>query len=202
MAYHEGKGTKLMQKFTMSEGRLERIAKCLQKIKDRSDEDVILEFGVFEGYSISEMLKFLTANNMSNKVIGFDSFQGLPKDEGVWGKGQFSSTYEITIENIKEVVSTKNLTMIKGFFSESLTPELKIQCALDKASLIHVDSDLYESCCQVLGFCKDLLKSGTFIIFDEWDGGEGRSWDEFATYNNIKYDTISYEENQMIVEIL
>jgi hypothetical protein len=184
----------------MSDSRLGQIKDCLRKINERNDTDPILEFGIFEGYSISEILKYTVDYNMPNKVFGFDSFQGLPKDEGVWGKGQFCSTLDNTLSNIKNVTDATALTLVEGFFVDSLTPELKSK--FNKVSLIHVDSDLYESCCQVLNFCKDLIKPGTFILFDEWSGGESQSWGEFSSANNLKYSTLSHIEDQVCVEIL
>lgn len=186
----------------MSNGRLQTIRNALQFIKDQKNENPILEFGVFEGYSVSEMIKFLKKENMTNQIVGFDSFAGLPKTEGPWGKGEFSSTYENTVACIKEACGeVDNLTLVQGFFEQTLTEKLKLDLGLKKVALVHIDSDLYLSCCQVLAFIKDLLQDGTILIFDEWDGGEAVAWEEFKNTHNINGTVLSHHENQMTIKI-
>jgi len=131
-----------------------------------------LEFGVYQGSS------FIMANQLARKYVmnnmrffAFDSFQGLPDDESetfVRGTYQFSkSKFTNMIE--KAGVDMDKVVVVDGFFSESLTNDLKGKHALSKAAIINIDSDLYVSAKDVLKFLDDLVQPGTFLIFDDWN---------------------------------
>jgi len=183
--------------------KIGRIKEKLEILLLRNDKDPILEFGVFEGFSLSEIYLFLLDNDMENKVFGFDSFDGIPQDEGMWKKGEAKTQYSAVMEMIKEKVKdTKNIEIVKGLFDDTLNAETMKKHNIDKVSFIHIDSDLYTSCVAVLDFCKSLLKVGTFIVFDEWPHGEGVAWEEFVNENtNIGYNEMAGHNNQKIIEI-
>ena len=57
---------------------------------------------------------------------------------------------------------------------------------MEKAALVMIDCDLYQSTVPVLGFLADLLQDGTVVLFDDWfcfgeseDNGEPRAFREF-----------------------
>lgn len=161
---------------------LEKIAKifqCLGMIKLDNLSGSILEFGVFQGYSLSEIALFCRKNNMNNPIFGFDSFQGMPHSEHHWIKGGASSTFENTISELTQKLGNiEDITLVPGFYETSLTSEL--QSKIPKAVLIHVDCDLYSSTKTALDFCEPLLQEGTFIIFDEYmEPYEAKGWKEF-----------------------
>ena len=66
--------------------------------------------------------------------------------------------------------------MVKGYFSDSLTPEL--QEKMPQVGIVHIDVDLYSSTKDVFGFIRPLLTVGTVILFDDYycfppDGKKG-----------------------------
>ena len=58
--------------------------------------------------------------------------------------------------------------IIKGWFDDTLNEETLRAHKMDKAVLIHVDVEYYESAKTVLEFVTPLLQNGTVIVFDDW----------------------------------
>ncbi len=142
---------------------------------------VWLEFGVFSGKSINYISNFT-----SEKVYGFDSFEGLPDD---WRPGFPKGTFHCG-GYIPSVNS--NVKLIKGWFNQTLEGFSKeLETSDTKVSFIHMDADLYSS-------TKYQLDTNCIIVFDEllnYDGfdgetGELRAFYEFVTENDVKYTWI------------
>jgi len=116
----------------------------------------ILEFGVYKGYTISQIKKYVREDY---KIYGFDSFEGLPEDweNTVCKKGVFSTNGAIP--------SIPGVKFFKGLFDDTIKEYLK---EADNISLLHVDCDLYSSTKTVLWNLNDYIKKDTIIVFDEW----------------------------------
>ncbi|HSK40334.1 MAG TPA: hypothetical protein VK943_11260, partial [Arenibaculum sp.] len=77
--------------------------------------------------------------------------------------------------------------LVKGWFDDTLTPELIRTHGIERASVIMVDCVIYSSTRTVLRFCEPLIKGSAIIVFDDWnaygladDGmGERRAFEEF-----------------------
>lgn len=93
----------------IEEGRLSQLRFALKHV---SLEGEILEFGVFQGKSISTIAREVK----DRTVCGFNSFVGLPED---W---QRSNKRVYPKEHFKSKMPTvpKNVELIKGFFDKSL----------------------------------------------------------------------------------
>lgn len=188
----------------VSNEKLNNIKFCLQQIKHPL-EGAIIEFGVYEGYSLSEMVLFCRNNEIDRKFYGFDTFEGMPESQHIWSKGDACSSYENTqSELLKKLGVVDNITLVKGNFKQSLTKEL--QSLIAKAAFIHVDCDLYSSTVDVLSFCKPLIQEGTFIVFDEFFdeiGGpyEGRAWAEFIRDTGLTFESLGGEKEQRCFRI-
>lgn len=153
---------------------------------------VYFEFGCHSARTFSAVVNasdFLGMELM--EFYAFDSFEGLPNtssiEDGVFQTGEFSTP----IYKFKELVKKKtgknlnNDSIIKGFYSDSLTTEL--QQRMPKVGIVHIDVDLYSSTKEVLNFLKPLLTIGTVILFDDYycfkpDGtkGEMKALTEFC----------------------
>jgi hypothetical protein len=185
---------------TMSECRLDNIRRAIVDIKT---EGHILEFGVFEGWSLSEITFTARRRKLPNKIIGFDSFIGIPETEGVYKKGDFSSTLENTKQHMKKLLGhIDDITFIEGVFETSLTQELKDQLKIHHIALLHVDSDTYAAAKLVLEWCKSYIKSGTIIVFDEYTDGEDRAFAELCTHNELRFKERARCDTQVVVEII
>ena len=74
---------------------------CVKKLQEVKGNNVgdYLEFGVFNGSSLSSM--YLTSEELnlsSTRLFGFDAFAGLPQgaeneDDGVWKKGFYACSF-------------------------------------------------------------------------------------------------------------
>lgn len=181
------------------------LAYVFENMKHEHDPNTLwLEFGVAGGTSINYISKYT-----SNKVYGFDSFEGLPeKWRDGFEKGSFSRNGILPAVN-------DNVELIKGMISDTLPKFLKTHNK--PISFIHIDVDLYSSTKCVLDNVKNYIENGCIIVFDElvnypeFDGdtGELRAFYEFVTQNNVEYSWIGmngkigmkgyYHENVAVV---
>lgn len=158
--------------------------------------DTYLEFGVYNGSTITAMTRALAEAGMKDvRVFGFDTFEGLPefaKEDcgGHWQPGEFSSSIEFTRSVLEhEQVEMSKVELVKGLFSESCTPAFREQYNIQKASLVMIDCDLYQSTVDALAFCKDVFADTSIVLFDDWfpladrNEGEKPAWDEFLAAN-------------------
>jgi O-methyltransferase len=131
-----------------------------------------LEFGVSRGTSMACVYHVLQAKGLGDvRLVGFDSFKGLPPeaaDEG-WEPGIYSSTAAATRRYLRERgVDLDRVTLVKGWFRDSLNEATKRRLRLRKASLIMVDCDIYAATREVLAFVLPLVQERAVIIFDDW----------------------------------
>ena len=178
-----------------------------------------LEFGVYSGASFSSAFNtvknaFESLWNPSEwntekdclerrkiwaemRFFAFDSFQGLPKPTGIdslsndFTEGKYSNSED----NFKNYIASMGVPLdrvkiISGWFNEILNDKTIKKYDLKHASIIHIDSDLYESAKAVLNFIKPLLVDGTVIIFDDWyhfkgnpDLGEQKAFKDWLDAN-------------------
>ena len=69
---------------------------------------------------------------------------------------------------IKNGVDMSKVTLIPGFYNDSLTDSLKAKLGIETADIVNVDCDLYESTVNVLNFVTNYLRTGTLLLFDDW----------------------------------
>jgi len=190
---------KVMQFFSYSD-REKLLFDIMDFVRSNKVEGDYLEFGVFEGKTLIPACHIGSIVNRKNKMrfIGFDSFEGLPKPKGVDEKGfnhflegNYSYSYERLMENIKKSgANTKRIKIVKGWFKDTLNEKNQRELSLDKAAVIYIDSDLYESAVQVLKFVKRFIHNGTILIFDDWfcyrgdpERGEQKAFSEWLKKN-------------------
>ena len=134
-----------------------------------------LEFGVFQGRSLSLMYRALGEAGLHDKVrlFGFDSFEGYPQgalDEpnNYMPGGDKAEAHVARRVLTKRGVDWRCVMLIKGWFSESLTPELKMRESIDRVSLVNFDCDLYLSTAQALAFVGPLVHDTAIFFMDDW----------------------------------
>lgn len=127
------------------------------------------------------------------RFFAFDSFEGLPEITGLdthgteFAQGKYRCSLDKFRTNVRQAgVPDAKIICVKGWFDETLTDETRRKHNLQKAAIIFIDSDLYESAKSALNFVKPLLVDGTVLMFDEWYGyrgnpdlGERRAFREF-----------------------
>lgn len=172
----------------------ELLAKAFSRA-DVSADRLICEFGVWRGVSVNFIAK-LTGNT----VYGFDSFEGLPEQWGGdhWKKGDFA------LSSIPKVRS--NVTLVKGWFNETLPPFLKEHKG--QVGFLHIDSDLYSSCKTVFELLESRLGPGSVIVFDEyfnfpqWEEGEHKAFQEFLSKTGRACEFIGYNRQGEQVAVI
>jgi len=131
-------------------------SRILQTVLERTAdiEGDVLEFGVYNGESLLTFADLCS----TRKVFGFDSFEGLP--DGWWTrpKGAFRNTVPIP--------ERPNLTLVRGLFDDSLPKFLEEWP--NRAAIIHVDCDLYESTLSCLMPILPRCQIGCVLLFDEY----------------------------------
>lgn len=146
---------------------------------------LLLQFGVY----LARTMNFM-ARRTDERIFGFDSFEGLPES---WGFNRLSAG-AFKIQELPKV--RPNVTLIKGYFSETLRPFLEAEKR--PISFLHMDCDLYSSTVTVLEECRPYLAPGCIIVFDEyfnypdWKNGEYRAFAEFCDKYGITFEYISY----------
>jgi len=157
-----------------------------------------LEFGVFGGVSFANAFQTLkrvyeeksadprrlhTAEYRtkvraaweSMRFFAFDSFAGLPETHGLdirsndFTGGKFSCSVEDFTQNLRgHSCDLDKVVIVPGWFDATCCDSTLEKHALRRASIVHIDCDLYESTKVVLKFISPLLVDGTVIIFDDW----------------------------------
>eukprot|EP00747_Dinoflagellata_sp_TGD_P100883 gnl/TRDRNA2_/TRDRNA2_168172_c0_seq1.p1 gnl/TRDRNA2_/TRDRNA2_168172_c0~~gnl/TRDRNA2_/TRDRNA2_168172_c0_seq1.p1 ORF type:complete len:242 (+),score=36.08 gnl/TRDRNA2_/TRDRNA2_168172_c0_seq1:245-970(+) len=131
----------------------------------------IYQFGVFNGHS----MRYLRTSNWPKAHFwGFDSFEGLPavKNEAVvkdWHEGKYRTSVNLT-QLTTDLGGPQKVGFIKGFYNNSLTPNLRHDSGMGPAEYIDVDCDLYVSSFQALdwAFRSHVAVPGTLVGYDDW----------------------------------
>lgn len=178
--------------------RFYAIEQCAEYLVGAQIKGDYLEFGVYLGNTFSHAYKWMSPANTDMKFFAFDSFEGLPKPQGIDIKAGYSSHFvetqfscsQLDFESniLKNGVDTTKVTTIKGWFNETLPGSKTYN--VEKIAVAWIDCDLYESTVPVLQFITPHLSVGSVIIFDDWrcyrnhpDFGEQRACREWLEKN-------------------
>ena len=126
----------------------------------RNEEMIYMEFGVYGGYSFKW---WIAHNNHPGSVfLGFDTFEGLPEDWGIFKKGDMSSGLKLPD------IDDQRAKFVKGLFQDTLPGAL---ASMDKGKkkVILMDADLYTSTLYTLTSIAPYLTKGDIILFDEFN---------------------------------
>jgi O-methyltransferase len=162
----------------------------------------IVEFGVFTGISLALLAHAhsFDPKGMNRRIVGFDSFQGLP-DSGEshtrWQPGTCAANHSWhPLLRVGETVTpeiTRRLFQVCGLDEPMLhigSFEDTLSAAFPQThshvALVHFDCDLYESTRDALAAIAPALQDGTMLLFDDWfhykghpRKGEARAFGEF-----------------------
>ena len=153
-----------------------------------------LEFGVSIGTSMACMHRVLKKKKIETvRLLGFDSFEGMPpsaatEDLGMWKPGEFASSIDQTRQFLDDAnIDWRKTHLIKGWFHETLNDTTTQKYAIQKASMIMVDCDIYSASKTALNYALPFIKDYTMIFFDDWRDdalfGEHRAYVEFLSEN-------------------
>lgn len=153
-----------------------------------------LEFGVYNGVSMSVAYAAIQAAGLEGtRLIGFDSFEGMPHgqaqdDAGVFTGGQLYFDEASARANMRRHgVDLARVTLVKGWYDDTLNDATVARLGLRRTSLVMIDCVIYPSTAAVLRFIEPLIGDSAVLIFDDWarrdshlkSQGQKRAFDEF-----------------------
>ena len=142
-------------------------------------EGDIIEVGVYEGGSAAIISNILTSSSIDKKLFLCDTFEGLKDSSGNESDCTLpNGAYASDFERVKKIFEDyKNVEVIKGYFPESATEEIKES----KFSLVHLDVDTYLSTLNCLEFFYPRMSKNGIIISHDYNSipGVTRAIDSF-----------------------
>lgn len=162
-----------------------------------------LEFGVYDGTSLSQIEKEVSLESNDYNVYGFDTFTGLPED---WSDADGNTIRSKGFFDMGgQVPKINGVKFFKGVFENTIPEYKKINQPI---AFIHIDCDTFKSTKCVLEDLNELIIPNTVILLDEWfvfkqftkscedvsqlrDGqinGEGQAFLEWAKKHQREYE--------------
>jgi len=135
--------------------------------------------------------------------VAFDSFEGFPEgtsvtEHPIYKHGHVNTDEEEFLGLLNQYgQSTQRVRLVRGFYSESLTPKLAadFRAKDTKASLVCIDCNLYESYRDVLVWCDEFLQPGAIVYLDDFnifraqnDKGPRKAWFEYLKLSRWNFD--------------
>jgi O-methyltransferase len=127
----------------------------------RDSEITYIELGVCWGVSFKWWMQ--NNENVNSRFYGFDTFEGLPEDWGLFYKsGEM-------VSSLPELNDSRG-KLFKGLFQDTLPPFVSENTDLkNKRKVIHLDADLFSSTIFSLAVLYPYLQKGDIIFFDEFN---------------------------------
>jgi len=135
----------------------------------------VIEFGVYNGDSTRTLRRAMGGSE--KQIFACDSFEGLTEKYENAEVGTFAC----------EPPRIRGVQIVKGFFEDSLTPELAKR--VGRVALASLDADLYSSTLCALNWLTPLLGTGSLLLFDEFLGekeSEKRAFEEWSVATGIR----------------
>lgn len=140
--------------------KLGAIAAVLDTVADVPGQ--LAECGVYRG----GILRVLAERFPDRRVIGFDTFAGLPLS--AWTQGEIHNAGEFGDTSLSAALATvqglRNVQLVPGIFPESageLDDELRF-------AFVHLDFDYYASTKAAIEWFLPRLSPGGLIVFDDY----------------------------------
>lgn len=135
-----------------------------------------LEFGVFKGESFARAYNRFQSKKeaIQRRYFAVDSFEGLPASEEQnkpehYTEGEYAASEDVFKNNLKKhAIDLSKVICVPGFYDQTLNRATKEKYEIEKASVVYIDVDLYESAVPVFNFLTDIVQTGTIIVIDDW----------------------------------
>lgn len=127
----------------------------------------IVEYGCLGGGSAIFMAYAAKCLLPGVRVIGFDTFVGLPDtnpDADVYDRGAFGKVDLNELRAYVASIGLDNLTFIEGAFDDTLPTAL---AEIGQVCLAHIDCDIYDSIVSAYELTKPYLAEGAYLVFDD-----------------------------------
>lgn len=159
----------------------------------------IVEGGVFKGAGVLFWAKLIQIFNplSMRKVIGFDTFSGVPKTvlnkkdrEGSKSFKDYQDVPEIVMKAAKKFNIEHRIEIVQGDALKTIPKYVESNPGF-RIALLNLDFDVYEPTCAALESFYDRVVGGGVITLDEYavpNWGESNAVDEFAKERKIKLE--------------
>lgn len=179
-------------------GRYLNMKKIVTEIKNEGIDGDIVEFGTWQGLGLMILNQCFGKHN--RKLIGIDSFKGLPETSTTWLKGQFNNTsLKYAYQNISTyTINEDSFRLIKGWFNDKSVAK-SLYKETTSVSLVHFDADLGSSTTQALNMIEPYLKNRIqpiFFLFDDWGCQQDEVPDAFLNWLLIAQNTYNFKAHK------
>jgi O-methyltransferase len=150
---------------------------CLEYVQGVNVTGDYVEFGVFKGRSMiaAYHLSRLFPGLSNMRFYGFDSFEGFPSlpqnevESQAFPPGWLRCDLKELRRDLENAnVDMNKVTLIPGWFADTLTDATKQRLPIHSAAVVNVDCDIFESTVLALDFIESYLVDGSIVIFDDW----------------------------------
>ena len=198
--------------------RMWSLIQALKYIQKHNIEGDLIECGVWRGGNLGLMSLLSEQLDISKKVFGYDTFDGMtdpeevdvdwqglsskeamqnsPKDEKITNIHCFASLNQVK-NNLIQMGVKDNVTLIQGKVEETLLVDENIP---QKISLLRLDTDWYQSTKTELEILYPRLQPGGILIIDDYGHHKGaqKAVDEYFKGQNVWLHYIDYTCRLMI----
>ena len=154
--------------------RMNQLHEALDTVRTEEIPGDIVETGIWRGGAVIFAASYLTLYSMADrKVIGCDSFEGLPAPDDRYpiDKKDIHSTIDVlkvSLEQVTENLRKYQLDMtkvllVKGWFKDTL-PTLNT----NEIAILRLDGDMYSSTIEALNSLYEKVAPGGFVIIDDY----------------------------------
>jgi len=200
-------------KFSMTgQLRMFTLIQALKYIQKHKIEGDLIECGVWKGGNLGLMSLLSDQLNISKKIYGFDTFDGMtdpeevdvdwqgfsakeamqnsPKNEKILNIHAYASLSQVK-NNLIQMAAKNNVILIPGKVEKTLLVSRNIP---EKISLLRLDTDWYQSTKIELEVLYPLLQPGGILIIDDYGHFKGaqKAVDEYFKGQNVWLHYVDY----------
>ncbi len=171
----------------------------------KAHEGAIAEVGVYKGGSAYLLGKFSNGKTL----YLFDTFEGLPRQSSFSGlSANVSEPSEgwLSDNNLDEVenyIQSSGVDKNKIIIKKGIFPATAKDIGDVKFSLVHLDSDLYQTTKDALEYFFPRLEGGGRVILHDYNccgcPGVKLAVDEFVNANRLQFNLIEIAESQAVL---
>lgn len=153
-------------------GRYLNMKDIAAELASQGQSGDIVEFGTYQGLGLIVLGKCFAKDDTQRKLIGIDSFKGLPSSSTIWEQGWLADTnIDLVHTDVSRYLEKQHsLELIEGWFDDPLVRE-KLYKTTDDVCLVHFDADLGSSTATALKIIEPYLASRVkpiYFLFDDW----------------------------------
>ena len=160
---------------------------------DGSIDDVVLYDRVLTPEDVERIMSgdiLPASGTASSESPGHEAADVLRDVTLSWSPGQFACSIGVARKYLsRQQVDWSRISLVQGWFQDTLTKQLADTYSIRHASVIMVDVGLFSSASLALAFCAPLIGSTCIVIFDNWNPldqfrvGEQSAFDRFLSEN-------------------